>query len=167
MKSVKYLWLSLLIVIIDQLSKWWIRAYFAKNPLLDSIPVWGDFFRITFVENTGAAFSMTLGSPLINRIIFVVVALVAIGVLFWLLKQSNSRLSSLGYSLVIGGATGNLIDRILRGKVTDFFDNDFPDFIMHRWPVYNIADSAIFVAMLLLAVYFLFYDKPTKLDKQS
>ncbi len=59
--------------------------------------------------------------------------------------------------MILGGAFGNLIDRIFFGGVTDFIWWDFPDFIMERWPVFNIADSSIVVAICLLVVYYLFF----------
>lgn len=145
----KYLWIPLLVILIDQATK--LRVSSTMN-LHDSIEVWGNFFRITFVANTGAAFSLSLGSAEFNRIFFIVSTLIAVVVLFYLLKKAETKLSSVAYSLIIGGAVGNLIDRIAYGSVIDFFDFDFFDFIIHRWPVFNIADSVIVVSMFLLII---------------
>ena len=70
--------------------------------------------------------------------------------------------------MVLGGALGNLIDRVLFGPVTDFFSMDFPDFIMERFPVFNIADSSIFIGVVLLIIDMLFIkDKPSPLPETT
>jgi signal peptidase II len=69
------------------------------------------------------------------------------------------RLVELSLALILGGALGNLFDRVRFGYVTDFFDFDFPDFIMTRWPVFNIADSAVTTGVTLWCVYLVFFAK--------
>jgi signal peptidase II len=152
---INYLWISFSILFADQLSKILVRSLMPDK----SFPVLGEFFRMTHVQNFGAAFSLSFGSPFLNRIIFICISFVFLFFIYYILNKSNSKTEWFAYSLVIGGALGNLIDRILLGSVTDFLDFDFPDFIMHRWPIFNIADSSIVVAISILMVYYLFFEK--------
>ncbi len=159
MKNIKYLIISLIIIALDQASKIYVRYFFETKTKLHSISVIGDFFRITHTQNPGAAFSFTLGSHLLNRVIFSVVSIVVVGILVWLIMKSEHKLQTVSFSLIVAGAIGNLIDRIYLGSVTDFLDFDFPDFLMERWPIFNVADSAICVAIGLYIIYVLFYEK--------
>jgi len=119
----------------------------------ESIPIIGDFFRLTYVTNTGAAFSMSFGDGLFNKVFFLVVPLVAVVILLFLMyKDKQGGLMQVGYALILGGAIGNYIDRLAYGSVVDFLDFDFFDIIIERWPVFNVADSAIVVAFILLLV---------------
>ncbi|HOD55003.1 MAG TPA: signal peptidase II [Candidatus Cloacimonadota bacterium] len=153
----KYLWISLTIIILDQITKLLVRIKMPDN----SIEVIGNLFRLTHVQNTGAAFSLSFGSPLTNRIVFISISFIFLILLVYIMNKSNSKTELLAYSLVIGGAVGNLLDRIILGSVTDFLDVDFPDFIMHRWPIFNIADSAIVIAITILLIYYVFFEKKT------
>ncbi|HPY97061.1 MAG TPA: signal peptidase II [Candidatus Cloacimonadota bacterium] len=151
----QYLWISLLIIILDQATKILVRLKMSNQ----SIEVLGDFFRLTHVQNCGAAFSLSLGGPLFNRIAFTAITIIFLVVILYILKKSHSKSEQISYSLVIGGAIGNVIDRIFVGSVTDFLDFDFPDFIMERWPIFNVADSAIVIAITILLIYFIFFEK--------
>jgi signal peptidase II len=146
-KQFKYLWIAAVVILLDQFIKIIVKL---TLPLYQSKVVLGDLILLTHVQNTGAAFSLSLGSPAINRIFFVVMTIIAIAFVFYLIYRSTTKLQQIGLSLIMGGAVGNLIDRILFGYVTDFMDVDFPDFIMQRWPVFNVADSSIVIAMGLL-----------------
>jgi len=151
-------WLIMLILLVlDQLSKTLVRM---NMELFQSIPLlkhaFGNTFLLIRVQNTGAAFSMGLGSDLINRIFFISVSVLAVGFIIFLLTKAEHRIQVVAFGFVLGGALGNLIDRILYGPVTDFFSMDFPDFIMERFPVFNVADSSIFVGVCLLIVDMLF-----------
>jgi signal peptidase II len=128
----------------------------------EPIKITSQFFWLTHVQNTGAAFSLSLGSAVVNRIFFIVFSIIAIVILFFMQKKTESKVEKIAYSMILGGAFGNLIDRIFFGGVTDFIWWDFPDFIMERWPVFNIADSSIVVAICLLVVYYLFFEKKIK-----
>jgi len=143
----QYLWLSALVILLDQLTKIIVKA---TMPIYKSVEILGNFFMLTHVQNTGAAFSISLGSPATNRIFFVGVTVLTIGFVVYLMYRANTKLQRISLSLIIGGAIGNLIDRVLYGYVTDFFDFDFFHFIMQRFPVFNIADSTIVIAMGLL-----------------
>lgn len=155
-KPYNYLIISLIIIFLDQITKIAVRHFMVLG---QSISVIGDLFRITYVQNPGAAFSLSFGSEATNRILFSIISFIMIFVIVILFKKSVTKWEKIAYSLIIGGAFGNLIDRILLGSVTDFLDSDFPDFIMERWPVFNIADSAIVVAVILLFVYTIFFEK--------
>lgn len=146
-KQFRYLWLAAIIVFIDQATKIIIKL---TMPLYESKVIFKEFVMLTHVQNTGAAFSISLGSPEFNRVFFIVMSVFAIGFVVYMIYRATTKLQLVGLSLVIGGALGNLIDRALLGYVTDFVDVDFPDIIMQRWPVFNVADSSIVIAMCLL-----------------
>lgn len=154
--------LMMLILVLDQLTKTLVRV---NMELHEHIPIlknlFGDTFMLLHVENTGAAFSIGLGGDTINRIFFISVSVLAVGFILYLLHQAIHRIQVVAFGFVLGGALGNLIDRILFGPVTDFFSMDFPDFIMERFPIFNVADSSIFIGVCLLIIDMLFIkDKP-------
>lgn len=156
--STKPAWLIMLIILVlDQLTKLLIRT---RMELYDSIPVlpklFGDTFLLTHVQNTGAAFSLSPFTPSVNRIFFIIITILAVIFVIYLLRRSAHRIQVYAFGFVLGGAIGNLIDRIRFGGVTDFIDCDFPDFIMQRWPIFNVADSAIFIAMTLIIIDMIF-----------
>jgi signal peptidase II len=150
-----FLLISVLVVAIDQVSKFAVRHFMFER----QVSVIGDFFNLTHVQNPGAAFSISFSSVLFNRIFFSVVTFVMIFVILYMLKQSKSFWERLSYSFIIGGALGNLIDRLRLGSVTDFLDFYFFNiFGLERWPVFNFADSSIVVAVIMLLVYVLFFE---------
>ncbi len=144
---------AFVLVVLDQLSKAAALAFLSPGR---SVPVIGEqFFRLTLVENPGVAFGLRpLPPPLL-----LIITLIASVVLSIFLVQLVRKRSPLRFPvmLLLAGAVGNLIDRIRFGHVTDFLDFDFPDFIMHRWPVFNVADSCVTVGMILLAAMTLFF----------
>jgi signal peptidase II len=131
------------IVALDQVTK-----VFASSHLLpgESISVLGDFIRLTLVHNTGAAFGLFPGS----RVPFIVVSVVAIAVVLYLFFRETYRsvANRILLGCILGGAIGNLIDRVRLGYVVDFIDVGFGT---ARWPVFNAADSAVTIGVLLLA----------------
>jgi len=135
---------AMAVVFFDQLTKWWI----VKNFMLhESRPVIRGFFDLTFVTNTGAAFGMLAGEQSLGRqVFFVTVALIALGVLYYALKnyQERGMLYVTGIGLVAGGALGNLIDRLRLGYVIDFLDVYIS---RYHWPAFNVADSSITVGV--------------------
>ncbi len=149
-EGIKWLRLSALIIILDQGTKiaadYWLQ-------LMHSIEVL-PFFNLTLLYNPGAAFSFLADQGGWQRWFFVVVSLVVVVFLLrWIrpLKRSE-RLFSIGLSLVLGGAVGNLIDRAQYGYVIDFLDFHLAGW---HWPAFNVADSAIFVgAMFVLFHWF-------------
>ncbi|MDP8321662.1 MAG: signal peptidase II [Candidatus Stygibacter australis] len=159
MRKRKYFLIPLIVVILDQISKIYIRNNMYPG---ESWKITPKYLWITFVQNTGAAFSFTLGNIGLNRILFSAITFLAILALSFLVIKTHKKIEAVGFSLIMGGATGNLIDRIWLGKVTDFINCDFPDFIMERWPVFNVADSSIVVGVSLLVLFYLFFDKEHK-----
>lgn len=115
--------------------------------LYQSEPVLGNFFRLTYIHNPGAAFGLNVGSPLLHTVF----SIFALGILIYLYRSltENERLLRLALCLVLGGAVGNIIDRLYLGEVVDFFDFGLGDL---RWPIFNFADSFVTVGVLLLAL---------------
>lgn len=131
------------IVVADALTKRWASQTFTAQP----VDVIGDFLQFRFVENTGAAFSMFQGAGPF----FGVAAIVVIGVLLWMLRKPHSIWETVGLGMVMGGAAGNLVDRIFRGS--GFLDGPVIDWI-NLWfiPTFNIADASITVAVVILLI---------------
>jgi signal peptidase II len=114
------------------------------------IPVLGDFFRLTYIYNPGAAFGLHLGER--SRFIFLALALVAVVVLFFMYRSTpvSDRMRRLAVALVTGGALGNVVDRIRSPRgVVDFLDFGIGEL---RWPVFNVADMAVTTGAILLAI---------------
>lgn len=155
----------LIIILMDQLSKYLTRSYLALG---QSIDVWGSFLRLTHLQNTGAAFSLSLPNQSYNRCFFIIVSIFATALIIYMLFKALHKLQVWAYGLILGGALGNLIDRIIFGGVTDFVDFDIPDMLgMQRFPVFNIADSAIFCGMVLLIVDIIFISGKQKAPEKS
>lgn len=174
----KALYWSVLVVFVDQITKIFVKGFsipslnisFEGMYLGQMIPVWGDFFRLTFVENPGMAFGYDPGSNF--KLIISIFSLIAsIGLIFYLYAIREKSFSlRFAIALILGGAVGNLIDRtfygifydyapIFFGKVVDFFDFDFFDFTLFgrsydRWPVFNIADAAVSIGVLILILFY-------------
>jgi signal peptidase II len=143
----KWLWLSLLAVILDQASK---LAIAGTMKLYQSIPVM-PLFKLTYVHNTGAAFSFLSEAGGWQRWFFAGLALMISAVIaVWLARlKKHETLLAVALALVLGGAVGNLIDRLAYGYVIDFLDVYYNDW---HWPAFNIADSAITLGVILMLV---------------
>jgi signal peptidase II len=139
--------IALAVLLLDRITKW---AIARTIPLEDAVNIIPGFFRLTHLENTGAAFSLFADSPSPFRttllIAFSIAALAVVSVLLWK-DRSVFHSGTLALSLILGGAVGNLWDRVSDGKVTDFLDFYIG---AHHWPPFNVADSAIVVGALLL-----------------
>ena len=142
-----WLWLSLLVLVLDQASKVWVRAVFQEY---QSEPITG-FFNLVLVYNEGAAFSFLSSAGGWQRWFFVGLALVISLVLYNWLRQlhRDEKFTAAALALVLGGAWGNLVDRLWLGKVTDFIDIYYQGW---HWPAFNLADSAISLGVALLVV---------------
>ncbi len=141
----KWLWISALTLILDQASK---LAVDGSMQLYESIPLL-PYFNLTYVHNTGAAFSFLANAGGWQRWLFAGLAVVMSSVIaVWLARlQKHETLMAVALSLVLGGAIGNLIDRVAYGYVIDFLDV----YYQHaHWPAFNIADSAICVGVGLM-----------------
>lgn len=169
---------SLFLILIDQVSKILVKGF--AIPALNinyegmyhgqRIPIIGDFFRLTFIENPGMAFGFDPGSEAKLWIsIFSLFASVALLIYLYLIRKQNLSLR-LAIAFILGGAVGNLIDRLFYGvlygyaplfygKVVDFFDFDFFDVTIlgrhyERWPIFNVADAAVSVGVLILILFY-------------
>ena len=148
-------WLALAAVVIalDQLTKWLILGEFRFG---ESRTVTG-FFNIVYARNTGAAFSFLAGATGWQRWFFALLAAAASGFIVWLLrKHGEQKLFAVALSFIMGGALGNLIDRLAYGYVVDFLEFHWrflePLFYQGRFPAFNVADSAITLGAALLIV---------------
>jgi len=141
----KWLWLSLLAVVLDQGSKFVIDS---SMRLYQTIPVM-PYFNLTYVHNTGAAFSFLSDAGGWQRWFFAGLAILISGVIaVWLARlKQHETLLAIALSLVLGGAIGNLIDRLAYGYVIDFLDVYYGTW---HWPAFNIADSAITLGVMLM-----------------
>lgn len=151
--------IALIVVVADRASKWLVAR---SIPLHDSVSVLPGMLRLTHVQNSGAAFGLFAESPsewkVALLIMFSMLALVVVSALLW--KNSHRMTSTgVGLALILGGALGNLWDRLLSGHVVDFFDFYLGSY---HWPAFNIADSAIVVGALLLVSEILFANSPTE-----
>lgn len=153
-QSVPLFLIALLVIAADQLSKLWIRS---------NLPVGQSLFgagllEITHVRNTGAAFGLFQGQSFLLTIVALVGItglLACVLVIYRRFPLLDNRLGELALGLVLGGATGNLIDRLRFGYVTDFID-------VGLWPAFNLADSAITLGAILLAYSLLRYARAGK-----
>ena len=141
--------IGVFVILLDQLTKNWIVQYFGtaadtKAP----IPIFGDVLQLIYVPNTGVAFSLFEGQTI--KFIFIAIALLVICVLYWRSRDDGSLALKLTFGLILGGAVGNLLDRFTRSYVVDFIHFQIPGHF--DWPVFNVADSAISVGVVLLAL---------------
>jgi len=138
----RWLILSVITIVLDQISKFWVEA---RLPLYGSEPII-PHFNLVHLQNTGAAFSMFRDSP---KLMFIGLAtIVSLGILSWLFKhRQGETFTAVGLCLILGGAVGNVIDRVRLGHVTDFID-----FYVGNWhfAAFNVADSAISLGAALL-----------------
>lgn len=148
------IWASIIILVVlfDQITKKIVENTMA---VFESIPLFPNVFHLTHIKNDGASWGMFSG----GRWVFVALTMaIVLGAIIWLLKtKPNSKVLLWGVSLILGGAIGNLIDRIVYGQVTDFFD-----FCLINFPVFNIADIGITIGTVLLCVYLFFFAEDSK-----
>ena len=133
--------IAVLIILFDQVTKHLAVTYLAGK----SAPVIQNIFHLTYVENTGAAFGMFKN----NNSFFIVISSVIIAVILYMIHKTKPMVKSayISTGLIVGGAVGNIIDRIIRGYVVDFFD-----FRLINYPVFNIADCAVVIGAVLFAI---------------
>ena len=160
----KYLWVGSIIgvvLVLDQLTKYIIETRVRLYEIITIIP---GFFNITHVRNKGAAFSLFSGAPAgFRSVFFISVSLVAMAVIAVLIKKTHERLLLVAFSLILGGAVCNLIDRIRYGEVVDFIQWYVKSWY---WPSFNVADSAITVGVTFLVIDMLFF-KRTELKEST
>jgi signal peptidase II len=142
----RWLPLTLVIILLDQLTKNWVVKAFSEYERLELLPV----LDFTLMYNTGAAFSFLAGASGWQRWFFVTLAFaVSVGIVVWLrrMRADDQRLLGAGLALILGGALGNVIDRLRIGKVVDFVHVHWND---AYFPAFNVADSAITIGAGLL-----------------
>ncbi len=171
----RVLYVTACIIVADQMTKFWVKGI--EIPLLgisiqgmslgSSFPVLGDFLRITFIENPGMAFGIEIGGKIFLTLFSIVAS---IGILFYLYLMRKENLTfRLSLSFILGGAVGNLIDRVFygvlygegalfHGKVVDFIDIDFFNidlwgFHLSRFWVFNIADASVTIGVLIMLLF--------------
>lgn len=144
--GLKWLWLSTLVIALDQLTKLLVIDHLT---LYEAIPLTG-FFNLVRAHNAGAAFSLLADQPGWQRLFFLAVGLIASGIIVHLLRKTRGRaMFCFSLALILGGALGNVIDRIAYGYVVDFLDVHLGTW---HWPAFNVADSGITVGAVLLVV---------------
>jgi signal peptidase II len=151
------LWIALIVFVLDRATKMWIEA---KVSVYDTIVVIPDVFNIVYTRNRGAAFGILSTAPESIRLtVLVGFAGVVLGLIGWMLWQATkpgaiaTLYNRLALSLVLGGAVGNLWDRVFQGSVTDFLQVFLGSY---EWPSFNIADSGISVGAVLMALDLIF-----------
>ena len=154
-----HLWIAFAVLFLDRLSKWGISQKIALHESINIIP---GFFRLTHVQNRGAAFGLFSESPSEYKVavlvLFSLVALVVVSTLLW--KNSHTLTTTgVGLALILGGALGNLWDRIVTGHVVDFLLFYVRSY---QWPAFNVADTAIVVGAFLLVAEILFAKPPAQ-----
>ncbi len=154
-----HLLIAVFVVFLDRLAKWSVERSISLHESIQIIP---GFFRITHVENRGAAFGLFADSrsqwKIAMLVLFSVVALVIISALLW--KNSHSMSTTgIGLALILGGAVGNLWDRLVSGHVVDFLLFYIGQY---QWPAFNVADSAIVIGAGLLVFEILSTKSPAQ-----
>ena len=169
---VRILYLSVSIIFVDQISKFMVKGIgvpllginIQGLPLGTSRPIFGDFLRLTYIENPGMAFGIDLGGKWFFSIFSIIAS---IGIALYLYKARNEHLAfRVSLAMILGGAVGNLIDRVFYGvlysdgplfygRVVDFIDCDFFNinffgYHLTRWPVFNLADASVTCGVILL-----------------
>ncbi len=153
----RHLLIAIAVVVLDRLTKWVIVQTITLEDAINVIP---GLFRLTHLENTGAAFSLFADSTSpFKTMLLIAFSLGALAVVSFLLWKERAifNAGTMALSLILGGAVGNLWDRLVDGKVTDFLDFYVG---VHHWPPFNIADSAIVVGALLLLMRMMRTNQP-------
>jgi len=143
----RWLWIAAAVLVLDQASKW---LALEKLVLHESVPL-APFLNLTLVYNKGAAFGFLSTASGWQNLFFISVAFVATVVILYLLRRmgAKDRFMAVALMLILGGAIGNLIDRLLYGHVVDFIDVYYGTW---HWPAFNVADSAITVGAVMIAL---------------
>ncbi|MBM3325636.1 MAG: signal peptidase II [Calditrichaeota bacterium] len=158
-----YFLLASVIILLDQTTK--ILAVKALGDGKIIRPFDNDFIWLILVYNSGSAFGMKL-LPSIVLAVIAFIAAVGLGYYLWR-KTDIPLLYGFPLALIMGGAIGNLIDRVRIGEVIDYFSVDMPNFIMNRFPVFNIADSAVSVGITIIMLLSLFRPMPKSVKEQA
>jgi signal peptidase II len=140
--------IAALVVLVDQFSKHFVTAWLGEGQSWDVVPWLAPVFRITHVTNTGAAFGLLPGW---GDFFTVIAAIVIVAIIIYYREIPDGQwLMRAALGLQLGGAIGNLVDRLRWGSVVDFVDLNF--WPLHNWPVFNLADASIVTGVTLLAL---------------
>ncbi|HKM67697.1 MAG TPA: signal peptidase II [Candidatus Acidoferrum sp.] len=162
---IRWLWLTLAVVLLDRATKAWIES---RPPGYFPHVVISRYFNIIYSKNPGIAFSFFSNSfSLTTRVILIVASLLIIGLIAWLLVAGRdaSAINAAGLALLLGGAAGNLTDRIVHGAVTDFLEvwvHFLPFPLFNPWPTFNVADAAVTIGAALLLYDVIFHPQREK-----
>ncbi|GEK32635.1 signal peptidase II [Kurthia sibirica] len=152
----KYYLIAIFVIILDQLTKWRIVE---KLDVGEEVTVWEPYLSIYSHRNGGAAWGLLQGQFWLFAIITVAVV---IGIIFYFHKEAKGQpVFQVSLMLLLGGAIGNFIDRIFRGEVVDFVSVLIP-VINYDFPIFNIADAALTIGVIMLIIYVLFEDQKGK-----
>jgi len=145
--GLRWWWLTLVCLLVDQISKQWVATQMDLYQSIEILP----FFNLTYVHNLGAAFSFLADQGGWQRWFFTAIASIAsIVFIVWLAKTpKENKILGIAFALLLSGALGNLIDRVLFGYVIDFLDFYLGSY---RWPAFNVADSMIFIGAALMII---------------
>ncbi|WP_373786829.1 signal peptidase II [Jeotgalibaca porci] len=145
--------LAALLIIIDQITKWNIVQNFELYQEKVIVP---GFFSLFYIQNEGAAWGIFQG----KMVFFYLVTLIVVGYLVYMFQQekNKTKLVGISFALILSGAIGNFIDRLLNGYVVDMFRLDFINF-----PIFNVADVCLTVGVVLMLIHVLFFEKEEKL----
>lgn len=152
---ISYLIVAALLVVCDQLVKYWVVSNLSLGEAMNVIP---NVFSLTYYQNSGAAWSILQG----QMWFFAIVTFVAVPLCIWLLwkNRRGSKFYSLALGLVIAGALGNFIDRMRLGYVVDMFQTDFINF-----PIFNVADMCLTIGVVMVFIYALFEERSERKTK--
>ena len=143
---------AILALALDQLSKIWIRANLPQGAERPLIPGW---IHLGHIENHGAAWGVLAGQKWLLILFTIVVTALVVSSAREVSRRG--KLAAVGFGFILGGALGNLIDRVMFGYVTDFFDLDTPVRWLQTFPIFNVADSALTCGVILMLVTLLFF----------
>ena len=135
------------VFVIDQFTKYWVLNYVLETYTVIKVT---SFFNIVNAWNTGVSFSMFSGDGYWKMVILCVLASAIVGFLLWWLRNETHRLSQIALGMIIGGAIGNIVDRIRLGAVFDFLDFHWRT---HHWPAFNAADAFISIGAVSLILF--------------
>lgn len=161
------------VLILDQITKIMVKSYMN---LRESIPIIGNALRLTYIENDGMAFGIAINNKFLFNSFSILAAFM---ILYYLIRlRHNHFMPKFALAAIFGGAIGNLIDRLIYGRVVDFLDANIPDIpsfnlyffttpAFNRWPIFNVADIAVSVGMFLLIFTVIFSESPWYLPKPA
>lgn len=138
------IWLTLVVILLDMVSKYIVSKLLIVN---ESVMIIKNFFNITYVRNTGAAFSIFSGNTFL---VMIISFMIIMGIILYIRKNKPSnKIEKISYSLILGGAIGNFIDRVIYGYVRDFIEIDIFGW---DYPIFNLADVFVVVGVILLVI---------------